>query len=175
MKRNFKIMGLLVFLFINILTLTACAKTATQSKKTEGKDVASSTNSVSNEKKTYGIGDKITFEGKAEYTITNVEWTEERNQFEQSNPEKVLKVTYNVTNLSDKDAVVGMGMDWYVGGKKMETYANSNTTETISAGRSYEGAVQHFGVNGSGSKELEIKPFMDFSGTKPAIVTFELD
>lgn len=50
--------------------------------------MASSTNSVSNEKKTYGIGDKITFEGKAEYTITNVEWTEERNQFEQSNPEK---------------------------------------------------------------------------------------
>ena len=80
--------------------------------------MASSTNSVSNEKKTYGIGDKITFEGKAEYTITNVEWTEERNQFEQSNPEKVLKVTYNVTNLSDKDAVVGMGMDLYVGGKK---------------------------------------------------------
>lgn len=61
MKRNFKIIGLLVFLFINILTLTACAKTATQSKKTEGKEVASSTNSVSNEKKTYGIGDKITF------------------------------------------------------------------------------------------------------------------
>ena len=84
MKRNFKIMGLLVFLFINILTLTACAKTAIQSKKTEDKDVASATNSVSNEKKTYGVGDKITFEGKAEYTITNVEWTEERNQFEQS-------------------------------------------------------------------------------------------
>ena len=79
--------------------------------------MASSTNSVSNEKKAYGIGDKITFEGKAEYTITNVEWTEERNQFEQSNPEKVLKVTYNVTNLSDKDAVVGMGMDLYVAKK----------------------------------------------------------
>lgn len=84
MKRNFKIMGLLVFLIINILTLAACTKTATQSKKTEDKDVASATNSVSNEKKTYGVGDKITFEGKAEYTITNVEWTEERNQFEQS-------------------------------------------------------------------------------------------
>ena len=80
-----------------------------------------------------------------------------------------------MTNLSDKDAVVGMGMDLYVGSKKMETYANSTTTETISAGRSYEGVIQHFGVNGSGSKELEINPFMDFSGTKPAIVTFELD
>lgn len=84
-------------------------------------------------------------------------------------------MTYNVTNLSDKNAVVGMGMDLYAGCKKMETYANSNTTETISAGRSYEGAVQHFGVNGSGSKELEINPFTDFSGTKLVIVTFELD
>lgn len=129
------------------------------------------------EKKTYHIGDKIVFDGKAEYTITKAEWTDERNQFESSfvknTPEKVLKVTYNVTNLSDEDLVIGTDLRLYVNGNKMETYPNTNTAETISSGRSFEGAIEHFGVIGSGKMEIEIKPLLDF-GAKPAIVEIEV-
>ncbi|MGT2826671.1 hypothetical protein [Streptococcus himalayensis] len=45
----------------------------------------------------------------------------------------------------------------------------------MSADRSYGGAIGHFEVNGSGEMEFEIKPFADFSGSKPAIVAFKLD
>ena len=138
-------------------------KTQTSSNKKE--DVKS---------KKFAVEDKITFDNVAEYTITNVEWTDKRNQFDDKNPDKVLKVTYNVTNLSDKNLSVGSDMDLYVGGKKMETYPNDNTLESISPGRSLEGATEHFGVFGEGDLELEVKPAFDFK-SKPAIVAFTLD
>lgn len=55
----------------------------------------------------------------------------------------------------------------------METYPNTNTLDGLSAGRTYEGAIQHFSVIGSGNIELEVQPILDFTG-KPAIVTFDL-
>ena len=154
-----------------LVALTACSakeshlsgKTSTSEAKTE----------QSSTKKTYALGDKITFDGKAEYTITAVEWTDERNQFDETNPEKVMKVTYNVTNLSDADLTVIGDIDLYVGGKKMETYPNGSTMDSLSPGRSYEGAVTYFGVNGSGEKELEIKPLLSLN-TKAAVVSIDL-
>ena len=59
-------------------------------------------------------------------------------------------------------------------GKKMESYANDNTLESISPSRSLDGAIKHFGVVGDGDLELEIKPAVDFK-SKPAIVAFKLD
>lgn len=154
-----------------VLALTACSvkeshlsgNTSTSEAKTE----------QSATKKTYAVGDKITFDGKAEYTVTAVEWTDERNQFDETHPEKVVKVTYNVTNLSDADMTVMGDIDLYVGGKKMETYPNGVTMDSLSPGRSYEGAVIYFGVNGSGAKELEIKPLLSLN-TKAAVVSVDL-
>ena len=74
--------------------------------------------------------------------------------------------------LSDSDLAVGVVIDLFVGGNKMETYPNTNTMGSISPGRSMEGAVQHFGVKGDGKLELEIKPFAAFN-EKPAIVAFD--
>ena len=54
---------------------------------------------------------KLSLDKQAEYTITKVEWSDERNDFDQSNPDKVLKVTYNVKNLSDKDLAVGVDIN----------------------------------------------------------------
>ena len=161
---------------LSILTLAACSG-ATKDNSSASKDdktQASSTKKEADKKEKLAVGDKITFDGKAEYTITNVEWTDKRNQFDDKNPDKVLKVTYNVTNLSDKNLSVGSDMALYVGGKKMETYPNDNTLESISPGRSLEGATEHFGVFGEGDLELEVKPAFDFK-SKPAIVAFTLD
>ncbi|MFQ9597769.1 MAG: hypothetical protein ACLRZG_08510 [Streptococcus sp.] len=126
----------------------------------------------SEKKSTYAIGDKIVFDKQAEYTITNVEWTDERNDFDKTNPDKVLKVTYNVKNLSDSDLAVGVDIDLFVGGNKMETYPNTNTMGSISPGRSMEGADTTFWCKRDGKLELEIKPFAAFN-EKPAIVAFD--
>ena len=161
---------------LSILTLFACSSGAKKEDNTsKNEKVETSTSKKETEKKDkFAIGDKITFDNVAEYTITNVEWTDERNQFDKSNPDKVLKVTYNVTNLSEKNLPIGLDMTLYVGGKKMESYPNTNTMDAISAGRSIEGAVSHYGVTGEGDLELEIKPALDFK-SKAAIVAFTLE
>ena len=161
---------------LSVLTLVACSSGAKKDENTSKDDKVETTSSQKdNEKKNkFTIGDKVTFDSVAEYTITNVEWTDERNQFDKSNPDKVLKVTYNVTNLSEKDLPIGLDMKLYVGGKKMETYPNTNTMEAISEGRSIERAVAHFGVTGEGDLELEIKPALDFK-SKAAIVAFTVE
>lgn len=117
----------------------------------------------SKKKKTYSIGDKITFDKKIEITVTSAEWTDERNVIEDSNPEKVLKVTYDVTNLSDEDYVVGSELQVYAGGEKMELYPNENTYETISAGRSYQGVTENFGITNDGDIELEFDPGFSYN------------
>ena len=163
------------FSLLSISLLVACGNSQKNSEKAsqEVQTEKSSTSEAKNENKsTYSIGDTITFDNYAEYTITNVEWTDERNEFDNTNPDKVLKVTYNVKNLSDKDMPIGIDINLFVGGNKMETYPNTNTMGSISPGRSMEGAVQHFGVKGDGKLELEIKPFAAFN-EKPAIVAFD--
>lgn len=161
---------------LSVLTLVACSGGTKKDGDTPKNDkVETSTSKKDTDKKSkFSIGDKITFDNVAEYTITKVEWTDERNKFDKSNPDKVLKITYNVTNLSDKDLPIGIGMTLYVGGKKMESYPNTNTLNAISAGRSIEGAVAHFGVTGQGDLELEVKPAIDFK-SKAAIVTFSVE
>ncbi|AWN61109.1 DUF4352 domain-containing protein [Streptococcus sobrinus] len=141
------------------------------SEKQEKKE-SSSISDSDDDKETYKVGEKITFKGKVEYTITSVEWTDERNEFEDKQPKKVLKVTYNVKNLSDDDYVIGSDFELYANGSKMESYPNENTFETISAGRSYQGATEHFAVNDDKKLELEIKPYLSFRGT-PAIIPLE--
>lgn len=123
------------------------------------------------EDKTFAIGDKITFEGESSLTITGVNYTDERNQFADVEPLHVLVVTYNVDNLSDDDYVVGSELELYVNGKKMETYPIANTFDTVSPGRSFEGASQAFAITEEGEFELEVEPSISFN-TKPAIVKF---
>lgn len=161
---------------LSLFALGACS-TTTPTKK-EASQVSSSAaeaNASTDAAKStdYKVGDTIVFDGHMEITIMGVEWTEERNQFADTQPERVLKVTYNIKNLSDEDYVVGNDMELYVAGNKMETYPNSSTFETISKGRNFEGAVQHFGVNGSGDMELEVEPSFAFD-TEPAIIKLDI-
>lgn len=153
------------------LVLTACGKTSTEPKVEESTPSSSTVAKAENTKKEFAVGDKITFDGEAAITVTGVAYTDERNQFADSNPLHVLVVTYNVENLSEKDYVVGSEVTLYANGKKMETYPISTTFETISAGRSFEGATQGFAITEEGDYELEIKPMFSFS-SKPAVVKF---
>ncbi len=104
---------------LSVSVLVACGSSNSQSnnssKETKTEKIAT-TEKSSEKKSAYAIGDKIVFDKQAEYTITKVEWSDERNDFDQSNPDKVLKVTYNVKNLSDKDLAVGVDINLFVGG-----------------------------------------------------------
>ncbi len=176
MKKKFTLLSVAL---LAALGLAACSSSS--SEPTAKEETASSSSEVveesssSEETTTFAVGDTIVFDGVAEITITNVEWTDERNEFDDTNPEKVLKVTYNTTNLSDEDYILGSDITLYVNGAKMEDYPNTNTYDSISSGRSYEGAVQHFGVNGSGAMELEVEPSWSFDYIgDPAIVTLDI-
>ncbi len=148
---------------------TTAKSTATSEATTDSSTKASSEETET----TYKVGDTITFKDEAEITITGAEWTDERNEFDDTNPERVLKVTYNVKNLSDDDYVLGTDLELYVNGQKMEDYPNGSTFDSISKGRSYEGAVQYFGVNGSGDIEVEVEPAFSFTSDK-AIVKLDV-
>ncbi|MCB2828908.1 DUF4352 domain-containing protein [Streptococcus dysgalactiae] len=155
---------------LSALFLTACSngsqekttdkeKVVMENKKEETKPNAKVSEP---QNKKYKLGDKLTFENGLEITVTNAEFTDERNEFDDSNPEKVLKVTYNVTNNTKEDYLVSSEMELYVGSNKMNSYPIDTTVETLSPGRSYDNAVAAFGVNGSGKMELEVKPTLSF-------------
>lgn len=151
---------------LSVFTLAACSATSSNS----GSNNSQNTTTTSSEDTAYKLGDTITFENSAEITINSVQFTDERNQFDETNPERVLEINYTVKNLSDQDMVLGTGeIELYVDGKKMDTYPNGGTLDTISAGRTYENAKQYYGVNGSGDFELEVKPSFDFSNDKQIV------
>ncbi|KKC16775.1 DUF4352 domain-containing protein [Streptococcus dysgalactiae] len=155
---------------LSILFLVACSNNSqpkTATKQTTTKEVVTNkTENKTPKNQKYKIGDKLTFNNGLEITVTNAEFTDERNEFDETNPEKVLKVTYNVVNNTDKEYLVSSEMELYVGNKKMETYPITSTTETLSPGRSYENAVTGFGVNGNEKMELEVKPTFSMSNEK---------
>lgn len=172
MKRN--TLTLTAVTLLSIVLLAACSTSGNTPVKTGSSQsaTAETSTSTSSQQETFKVGDTITFKDEAEYVITGVEFTDERNEFADIPADKVLKVTYNVKNLSQEDLSVGMDLELYVGGKKMESYPNDNTIDTLSAGRSYENATAHFAVVGDGEMELEIEPLASFD-SKPAIVKIQ--
>ncbi|AWX96344.1 hypothetical protein F6P74_10840 [Streptococcus suis] len=161
---------------LSVFALAACS--TTEPSKKEATDTSVSVAQSSSEQATstsYKVGDTIVFKDVAEITITNIAWTDERNEVSDIVVNKVLLVTYNVTNLTDKDYVVGEDMDLYVNNKVTEGYPVGTILETIAPGRSIEGATTAFAVNEEGTSELEVKPGFQFStDIKPAIVKFDL-
>ena len=134
-------------------------ETSSSSNKTEQKEEKK----TSNEAK---LGTPITFEKTAEITVKTAEWTDERNQFADKPAKKVLLVTYDVKNLSDKDYPVGTDIKLYVNGKKAESYPVQVKLDSISPNRISENVTQAFAVNEDGSLELEVQPMFSFKDKK---------
>ena len=112
-----KIKVLLSLILTGSITLTGCSS----EKKEEVKNNNSSTSTQTpvknnNEAK---LGEKLIFENEAEITVKKAEWTQERNLAADIEAKKVLLVTYDVKNLTDKDYSVGYETDLYINGKKL--------------------------------------------------------
>lgn len=144
------------------VVLAGCSsktENSSSSNKTEQKEEKK----TSNEAK---LGTPITFDKTAEITVKSAEWTAERNQFEKKEAKKVLLVTYDVKNLSDKDYPVGTDVKLYVNGKKAESYPVQVKLDSISPNRISENVTQAFAVNEDGPLELEVQPTFSFKDKK---------
>ena len=163
MKKN-KV--LLTTLLAGSVVLSGCSsekKETTSNNSNTNKTEQKEEKKISNDAK---LGTPITFDKEVEITVKTATWTDERNQFEKKEAKKVLLVTYDVKNLSDKDYPVGTDVKLYVNGKKAETYPVQVTFDSISPDRIAENVTQAFAVNEEGSLELEVKPFMSNNGKK---------
>lgn len=109
----------------------------------------------------YKIGDTVAV-GDVEYTLTGVEFSEERNQFDETNPDNVVKISYTVKNNGDSDLAVGMDVEVYGSDdKKTETYPNDNTMGSVAPGKQMD-VVAHFGLNAPGEIEIHFAPLVSF-------------
>ena len=154
---------ILLSTFLASAVVLAGCSSKTETNSSSGKTEQKEEKKNSNEAK---LGAPITFDKEAEITVKTAAWTDERNQFLDKPAKKVLLVTYDVKNLSDKDYSVGTELRLYVNGKKAEAYPVQLTLETISANRVFENATQAFAVNEDGELELEVQPFMSQKGKK---------
>lgn len=168
---------LLIFsaLLVTSLGLAACSGTK-EEKQVESEQPSSNVVKKETVKEEFKIGDRIVFDGEVAITITGATYTDERNQFEESDPLHVLVVTYNVENLSDDEYLAWRELDLYVNNKKMESYPVSMfISEKLPAGRSFEGATVGFAITEEGEYELEVKPSTFGSEAKPQIVKFVVE
>jgi uncharacterized membrane protein YdfJ with MMPL/SSD domain len=141
------------------LTLSACSSDS-PSKSGSG-DKASSSKVSSKKPEFLKVGQSATVD-KVTYTLTGVATTTERNQFDDSKPANVIKVTYTLKNDSDKEVPVGTDLEVYgPDGKKLKSYANDNTMDSVAAGKSID-ATAHFGTEKLGDFELQFAPFLSF-------------
>ena len=156
---------LLTTLLASAVVLSGCSS----EKKEAANNNSSSSTEQKQEKKNSNettLGSPIVFDKQAEITVKSATWTDERNSFESKPAKKVLLVTYDIKNLSDKDLPIGMELSLYVNGKKAESYPIQVTLNSLSPNRTLENATHAFAVNEEGSLELEVQPFMSTSGKK---------
>ncbi|MGV3175264.1 DUF4352 domain-containing protein [Aerococcus suis] len=109
---------------------------------------------------TLAIGDTAEING-IKFTVNNIEFTDERNQFAESNPERVIRIDYTLENGQDEDYAFGVDTQLYVDGKQADTYPLGGTDGdigfgSVSAGRTVDSSV-YYGVDGQ-DIELEWRP-----------------
>lgn len=116
--------------------------------------------------KYYKVGDTVKV-GKVTYTLKSVELTEERNEFEDSQPKYVVKVIYHVKNNSDKDIPIGTDMTAYgPNNNKLKSYPVSDITlDSVAAGKEAD-VTDGFGTDKLGTFELQFAPTISIE--KPA-------
>ncbi|WIW73992.1 DUF4352 domain-containing protein [Aerococcus tenax] len=110
--------------------------------------------------KKLSVGETAEIDG-IKFTVNSVEFTDQRNQFAETNPERVIKISYTLENGQNKDYAFGADTQLYVDGKKAKTYPLGGTDGdvgfgSVSAGRTVDSTV-YYGVDGK-DIELEWQP-----------------
>lgn len=129
-----KILSLLLALGL-CFGLTGCSDEDTKPKENNTKDEINEDkqdekkDDEKDEAKVYGIGETVTYseDGKnlINFVVNSVKITEDRNQFDDSNPAQVIVINYTYENIADKDDVYISSLNFKVideGGNVCETY-----------------------------------------------------
>lgn len=144
-----------------VVSLSACSESNNSSQG--GSKVTSSSKKAEKPKiKYYKKGETVKV-GKVEYTIKSAVVTSERNEFENSKPKNVIKVTYHVKNDGKKDLSIGGDIDAYgPDNTKLKSYPVSDTTlDAIAPGKEAD-VIEGFGSKKLGNFEFQLRPFGDF-------------
>ena len=159
-----------VWLIVVVIAIGAIGSQGSSNKKDNGgtkvnkTSVSKTKKSSSKEKKYYGLGDAVNV-GDIVYTLHSVELTDERNQFDEKNPEYVIKATYTMENKTDSEVPVGIDLSAYgPDTKKLDSYPNDNTLGSVAPEKSID-VVQHFGVNQLGEMEFQFAPKISLEKT----------
>lgn len=119
-----------------------------ESGEAEGKDLG-----------TFKIGDKVDIAGTV-ITISGARYTDERNEFEEKQPEKVLILDLAVQNATQEELLFdAYELEIYDSeGTKMESYPIDYLTETLQPGKNITGRGA-YGVSGKGPYEVYYTDF----------------
>ena len=113
------------------------------------------------ESKTLTVGDTAEFDD-VKFTLKNVTTTDERNEFADSDPNAVIKIEYELENISDDDVPYGTEITVYdAEGNKMESYPLDNDMGSLAPGKKIQGA-EHHGVDALGTIEIHFEPLISF-------------
>ena len=91
---------------VMIFALAACGGKSSESADTDKAEKAekqTETKQTVKEDKVYGVGDTWTVDGQWSLTVDSIEVTDERNEFDESNPEQVVYIKYHYENLGWED------------------------------------------------------------------------
>lgn len=107
------------------------------------------------------VGDTAELDG-AKFTLKSVTTTDERNEFEESDPTAVIKIEYELENLSDEEIPYGAEITVYdAEGNQMEPYPLDNSMGSLAPGKKVQG-VEHHGVEAVGTIEIHFAPLFSF-------------
>lgn len=137
--------------------------TATSQQETGQDESSSEESSQESDGELLQVGESKTIDDIT-LTVTDSYYTDERNEFDESNPDKVIAIEYTLENNSGEDYPFGLDTQVYADGKQMESYALGSDMGAVSSGRTVDG-VTYYGVNGD-RVELEWEPMFSFSGEK---------
>ena len=168
MKRYFRLLMLILF----SIALIACTGNGGigGTDTTEG-EKADTERTDDGKQQALGIGDTAEVEG-IKFTLKNVSLTDERNEYAETQPAKVVRIEYEIENNTEDEIPVGGDLEVYDNtGNKVESYPLDNTLGSLQPGKKMQG-VEHFGIS-EGPIEIYFQPLLSFE--KPVIFKADVE
>ena len=161
---------LLMLTLIFSLALVACDEGTTNTSNDNSEEMDKTDENTedvveneddSEEKRTLTVGDTVELDG-VKFTLKSVTTTDERNEFEESDPTAVIKIEYELENLSDEEIPYGAEITVYdAEGNQMEPYPLDNSMGSLAPGKKVQG-VEHHGIEAVGTIEIHFAPLLSF-------------
>lgn len=161
---------LLMLTLIFSLALVACDEGTTNTSNDNSEEMDKTDENTedvveneddSEEKRTLTVGDTVELDG-VKFTLKSVTTTDERNEFDESDPTAVIKIEYELENLSDEEIPYGAEITVYdAEGNQMEIYPLDNSMGSLAPGKKVQG-VEHHGIEAVGTIEIHFAPLLSF-------------